>query len=539
MSDTDPLVSKIREKRTKSRERQAVRSATPSLPWMERLSTRVGVGFLFWAITLVLLAIDRLAHGPLDAAYTIVLLGKSTLLLVCLFAAALGLTIIRPGVLSSISNSILLVLIALVALIPAKLILYTVARTGLFPPEVAPFLIPLPLAPILATLLLDGAAGLVVGIWLSLAVCLFADTGLPFFLSGLVATVSSASMAYRARTRARVVRTGLIAGLSQITCVFGLTALNAEHSDVMTVLNQAGACVSSGFLAAVFALLVLPAFESAFRITSDITMLELSDLSHPLLQRLALEAPGTYHHSLVVANLAQAAASEIGANSLLVRVCAYFHDIGKLCKPEFFTENIRANHNPHDRLPPSMSTLVITSHIKEGVSLALHYKMPKPVIDVIREHHGTSLVSYFHNKAKAQMEFEMAANGGTSGEPGEVPEWNFRYGGPKPSTPESAIISIADPVEAASRSIEKVTSGNIRDLVENVVNVRLEDGQLDDSHLTLDELARIKKSFVFTLTSMLHARTPYPRDEDRDKQPPKASPAGPAQARLPDDAFHG
>ncbi|MCE9613158.1 MAG: HDIG domain-containing protein [Lentisphaerae bacterium] len=476
--------------------------------------------------------------GPLDEPYLFAWLGKSVLLLISLCTAIFGLMIIRPGTLSKSSNVLLLALVALVALVPVKLILYFTEQTQAFSSDLLPFLFPLPLAPILATLLLDGTAGIAVGIWTSLAVSLYAGGGLPLFLGGLVATITSAAMGHRARTRTKVVRTGLVAGLAEVTCVFGLTALNASHSDVMTVLNQAGACLCSGFLAAVLALLILPLFESAFRITSDITLLELSDLSHPLLQRLALEAPGTYHHSLVVANLAQAAADEIGANSLQTRVCAYFHDIGKLSKPEFFTENIRINHNPHDRLAPSMSTLVITSHVKEGVSLALLYKLPKAVIDVIREHHGTSLVSYFHDKAKAQLEFEMAS-GGSASDQSEVPEWNFRYGGPRPATAESAIIGLADPVEAASRSIEKVTPSHIAELVDTIVNVRLEDGQLDESPLTLEQLARIKKSFVFTLTNMLHARTPYPRDEDRDKQSTRPSASGRPEVGLPDDVFHG
>lgn len=540
MVDQQPIVSKIREKRTKSRERQGGRAPAAPVPWNERAGLRVGIGLLLWVAAVVLMSADPWGRpGQPDPSVCIHWIGTITLLLVGLFVAALGLAVVRPGILTRTSTVLLLCLIAFVALIPVKLIIYVEMHTQFIPAGVTPFLFPMAVAPILATLLLEGAAGIAVGLWVTLAVCLFSGAGVPLFLSGLVATVVSASMSHRTRTRARVVRTGLAAGLAQVSCVFGATALHASHSSVTTVIDQAAACIGGGFVAAVLALLLLPLFESPFRITSDITLLELSDLSHPLLERLAFEAPGTYHHSLVVANLAQAAADEIDANSLQARVCAYFHDIGKLYKPAFFMENIRANQNPHDRLSPSMSTLVITSHVKEGVSLAIHHKLPQPVIDVIREHHGTSLVSYFHNKAKAEMASAYAASGDAADLADTVEEWNFRYPGPKPSTRESAIIGLADPIEAASRSMAKITPGSLRDLVENIVNVRLEDGQLDHCQLTLEELARIKNSFVFTLASMLHARTPYPQDEDRDKQSSKTLAHQPAHARLPDDVLYG
>ncbi|MFN2168990.1 MAG: HDIG domain-containing metalloprotein, partial [Anaerolineae bacterium] len=302
------------------------------------------------------------------------------------------------------------------------------------------------------------------------------------------------------------------------------TCLSGRGSEVMLVLDQAGACLLSGFLSALIVLLVVPLFESLFDVTTNLSLLDLSDLSHPLLQRLAMEAPGTYHHSLVVANLAQGAAEDIGANSLLARVCAYFHDVGKLTKPDFFSENIQRRTNPHDDLPPSMSTLVITSHVKEGVTLAMMHKLPSPVKAVIREHHGTSLVSCFHHKAKQS---EEAASGGR-----RIDEGAFRYPGPRPSFKESAIIALADGAEAASRSLEKPTPNHIEQVVTGIFNKRIVDGQLDDSGLTLNELDRIKRSFVFTLTNMLHGRVPYPQDEDDSQQQAKAVAGGPPDART-------
>jgi putative nucleotidyltransferase with HDIG domain len=324
-------------------------------------------------------------------------------------------------------------------------------------------------------------------------------------------------------------------GLTQTVFVLSGVAASWASADVTAVLNQAGACLFSGFASAVLALLILPLFEGAFKVASDISLLELSDLGHPLLQRLAIEAPGTYHHSLVVANLATGAADAIGANSLLARVCAYYHDVGKLTKPDFFTENQNRRGNPHDDLAPSMSTLVITSHVKEGLSLGMRYRLPPPIMAVIHEHHGTSLLSCFHHKARQQLEFELPAENG----PARVSESDFRYPGPRPSSRESAIICIADAVEAASRSLEKVTPSHIEGLVKDIVQARVADGQLDDCPLSFDELSRVRKALVFSLSSMLHGRVPYPTDESNDKQQTEsgaAQPNGDSQADGTADA---
>jgi hypothetical protein len=291
-------------------------------------------------------------------------------------------------------------------------------------------------------------------------------------------------------------------------------------------LFQALTALANGLLCAFLTLLLIPLFETLFGITTDITLLELSDLSNPVLQRLAMEAPGTYHHSLMVASLSQAAAQEVGANALLVRVSAYFHDIGKLTKPEFFIENAQFRDNPHDDLAPSMSTLVVTSHVKEGVTLARRHKLPRLVVDAIQQHHGSGLVSYFYHRARQQQEAVepvTAAQKTTA-----VKEEDYRYPGPRPQSREMAILSLADSVEAASRSMEKPTASRIENLVSEIVNSKLLDGQLDDCDLTLSQLAAIKKSFVFTLMNMLHGRIAYPQDENRNKQSTKKTSNGAA-----------
>ena len=236
---------------------------------------------------------------------------------------------------------------------------------------------------------------------------------------------------------------------------------------------------------------------------------------------MQLETPGTFHHSLVVASLAEAAAESIGANATMCRVCAYFHDIGKLKKPEYFIEN-QGEVNPHDSLTPTMSALVIIAHVKDGVDLALKHKLNKRIIRVIQEHHGDSLVYYFYRKAqeRANAEGENEEKSSDIQEAlVEVDEKNFRYPGPTPSSRESGIISLADAVESASRSLTKTSPAKIQALVDEIVRNRLRDGQLDNCELTMKDIATLRESFAKTLRSMLHSRIDYPKEQtERDSE---------------------
>jgi len=267
-------------------------------------------------------------------------------------------------------------------------------------------------------------------------------------------------------------------------------------------------------------MLLLPLLEIIFGISTDISLLELSDLEHPLLKRLAIEAPGTYHHSLMVANLTQAAVAAIGGNALRAGIGAYFHDIGKLVKPSFFSENIQYGQNPHDDLSPSMSTLVIISHVKEGVNLALRHKLPQSAVEAIQQHHGSGLVFYFYHKANVQRD-EAPPDAAAAG----VKEENFRYPGPKPQSREIAVLSLADAIEAASRSLEKISPGNLEGLVRDVIDSKLQDGQLDACDLTLGQINTIRRVLIFTLCNMLHARIAYPSDENIRPQSADATPS--------------
>ena len=321
-----------------------------------------------------------------------------------------------------------------------------------------------------------------------------------------------------------------VSGLAGTFCVTRIS----ERSDLMragAVVGAAGALVIAaigppvgdpsisrfwylglinGVLSTVVTIGFLPFFENLFRITSSIKLLELSNPTQPLLRRLLVEAPGTYHHSIIVGNLAEAAAEAVGADSLLVRVGSYYHDVGKMKRPYFFVENQLMQDNPHDKIAPTLSTLVITSHVKDGVELGIRHRLPEAIIDIIREHHGTSLVPYFYHKAT------------DGGREETVDEEDFRYPGPKPQTKEAAIVMLADSVEAAVRSLARPTPGRIEGLVRKIIKERLADGQFDECDLTLKDLDGVARAFVRVLTGIFHARIEYPDISLKDLEAKRA-----------------
>lgn len=248
--------------------------------------------------------------------------------------------------------------------------------------------------------------------------------------------------------------------------------------------------------------MALGLFERLFDITTDVTLLELSDMNNPLLKRLASEAPGTFHHSIIVGNLAESAAKAIGANSLLARVGSYYHDIGKMTKAEYFIENQKGGTNRHETLTPSMSALVLSAHVKNGLEMAEKHGLPKRVSDFIPEHHGTNLMSYFWSKAKEQDD-------------GELSESDFRYPGPKPQSRETAIVMMADTIEAATRTLKNPSPGRMRKMVEELVQKRYLEGELDDCNLTMRDLKGIIEGFMSVLTGIYHDRIEYPEEEKK------------------------
>ena len=256
----------------------------------------------------------------------------------------------------------------------------------------------------------------------------------------------------------------------------------------------------NAFMSVLIILAALPLLEMLFSRTTNIKLIELSDFNNPILKRLMVEAPGTYHHSLMTASLAEQAATAIGANALLTRAGAYYHDIGKLKNPEYFIENQNKNENPHDNLSPSMSGLVLISHVKDGVALARKYKIDEIVIDFIRQHHGTSLIQYFYFRALENSK--------------DVNDQDFRYPGSKPTSKETAILMIADSVEAISRTIPDKNAGKLKELVEKVINNKFTDGQFSDCSITLNDLAKIADSMTATLCGIYHARIEYKKAEE-------------------------
>lgn len=384
-----------------------------------------------------------------------------------------------------------------------------------------PFIAPYALAPILVAVLVGPAPAILSTMIISVTFGITQGNSIDFlliaFLSGVVGTFTGSHI----RKRSQLVRAGLLAGASAAIAGAAIALLNGFS--IGLVGQQTLIALIIGGITGVLAVGLLPIFEQTFKITTEITLLELTDFNHPLLRRMQLEAPGTYHHSLMVANLAENAAAEIGASPLLCRVCSFFHDIGKLVKPEYFVENQRDGVNPHNEKNPSMSALVIKAHVKEGVEIARKFKLPRIIQDVIRQHHGTSLIQYFYYQAQQRKKKSDTKNP-LPKRPDElrVDESTYRYDGPRPAFKESAIIFFADGIEAASRSLKKVTQPNIEELIDKMFQSRIEDGQLDECPLTFQELDKIRKSFVYTLLNMLHARIEYPKSEAENTENPKA-----------------
>jgi putative nucleotidyltransferase with HDIG domain len=392
-------------------------------------------------------------------------------------------------------------------------------------PDTGPLFVPYAFAPLVLSVLLGRPHGLFAAVFGSLwGSVLFGKIDAPLLVCGLISGLTAVALTLQVRKRSKLIRAGFGVGVAiwLLSLTFGLIGpfdlFNLAGNDWQMIGLQTGIAILNGIVTATIVGGALPILEHLFQITTDISWLEASDLNHPLLRRMTIEAPGTYHHSLVVANLAEAAAEAIGANGTLCRVCSYFHDVGKLVKPEYFTENMNFERNPHDDLAPTMSALIIIAHVKEGVDLALKHKLNQRIIDIVQEHHGTSLVYYFYKRALQQHEDARAGGKIMNMREDDVPEVseeNFRYSGPKPQTKESAIVSLADMIESASRSLEKPTPQKIEQLVNELIAQRIADKQLDECDLTLADLTTIAERFRFTLMTMLHTRIAYPKAETK------------------------
>jgi hypothetical protein len=426
------------------------------------------------------------------------------------------------------NSRILLVFGIIFAQLAVTKLLLVVCNSGnyrIFTPQMAGLITPYAFSALVLSVLLGRHHGLFGAVFASFwSSVLFGPIDAPILVTCLISGFTAVSLTLQVRRRSKLIRAGLGVGVAiwALSLSFGLIGpINVwpiTGNDWRMISIQTAFALGNGIVTAMIVGGALPMLEHLFQVTTDISWLEASDLNHPLLRRMTIEAPGTYHHSLVVANLAEAAAEAIGANATLCRVCSYFHDVGKLVKPEYFTENMNFERNPHDDLAPTMSALIIIAHVKEGVDLALKHKLNHRIIDIIQEHHGTSLVYYFYQRALQQQEDARAGGKIMNMRAEDIPEVreeSFRYGGPKPQTKESAIVSLADIVESASRSLEKPTPQKIEQLVNELIEERIADGQLDECDLTLGDIRIMAERFRFTLMTMLHSRIAYPKPESR------------------------
>lgn len=376
-----------------------------------------------------------------------------------------------------------------------SMIIVAIAAISRFSTNISGFLAPVATASILITIIMDYRLALLITAFLCILVSIFTGNvacGAVPLITGTVAVMSVSKVTRRwdlITASSIVVVTSILA-----TGVFSLIANESLGEIAMNSFIWGGLTGLFSCLVAIGALFFI---ENLFSITTNIKLLELSNPAEPLLQRLLIEAPGTYHHSIIVGNIAETAAQAVGADPLLARVGSYYHDIGKLKRPYLFIENQLGSENPHDKLAPSLSTLIITSHVKDGLELAKQYHLPDPITGIILEHHGTSLVAYFYHQAKMK-----------SSEP--IIEEDFRYHGPKPRTKESAIIMIADSIEAAARSLSQPNANRIENLVTQIINDILKDGQLDECELSFKNISDLKRSFIKTMNGMYHHRIEYP-----------------------------
>ena len=376
----------------------------------------------------------------------------------------------------------------------------TLASALIYPFEVNSYIVPIAVAPIILTIIFDSRVGLMATVTLAIITGIIQDNSFEY----LVATTAACSLGVfsvrdiKKRSQFFFTTPGIV--FITYLIVLGGFALARYSGWEGFINNSIFIAINAVFILFTYPLILL--FEKLFKITTDFTLLELSDTNLPLMKELMGKAPGTFHHSLQVANLAESAASEIGANALLCRVGAMFHDIGKMEKPNYFIEN-QSKHNEHDNLKPRMSSLVIKAHVSNGVKKAVEHNLPEVIINFIRTHHGTSLIRYFYKKAKDSNE--------------EIQEEDFRYDGPIPFTKEQGILLLADTTEAASRAMKSPNYHKLENLIDKVVEGHISDGQLSNCPLTFRQIQIIKETFLSILVGVYHSRVEYPEDEEDPK----------------------
>jgi putative nucleotidyltransferase with HDIG domain len=386
------------------------------------------------------------------------------------------------------------------------------------------YLFPIATGAMLVRIVLNSEVAIVFSLLASYFSAALMGNQLFYFIFTFVGSVIGAHKVARCEQRSVLIKAGITVGGINILMIISYNLISGNPFK-MTLLSDLMMGFLGGILAPVLVLGIAPIIESLFGYTTDIKLLELANMDHPILKDLILQVPGTYHHSIIVGSLVEAAAKSIAANPLLARVSAYYHDIGKLKKPLYFIENVGGGENKHDHLIPTMSSLILISHVKDGVEMARENRLGERIGHIIQQHHGTSLISYFFQKAKEKENPEMES----------INENDFRYPGPKPQTKEAGIVMLADSVEAASRALTDPTPSRIKSLVQRITNNIFLDGQLEECELTLKDLQKIQESFDRILTAIFHQRIDYPlstssespkkrNDEDLDSKSAKTYP---------------
>ncbi len=418
----------------------------------------------------------------------------------------------QPRVARSTPRSLMLIALCLLVLGAAKGVAHTEGAYALS-------VFGLTAAALIVAFAYTAPFALVLGATLAVLVAVATRADLAWLLTALAGMTTAVLALGRINTRSKLIKVGALAGLAFFAASIGLALARLKYApETVGAAVWASAWYFVAGLASGFLMLgVLPFIERAFGIVTNISLLELSDVNQPALRRLALEAPGTYQHSLLIGTLAEAAAEAIGANGLLARVGAYYHDIGKVSKPKYYVENWQKQEETHEGLRPQMSRLVITSHVKDGQEMADRLGLPPVIKAFIAEHHGTTLVEYFYSQAKR-------AHAEEGGEPPK--EEDYRYPGPKPQSPETAIVMLADGSEGMTRSLKEPTAAKIRGAVHELTMKRLLDGQLDESGLTMSDLRKVEETLTKTLVSVYHGRVPYPSDEARTDGETSPKPRG-------------
>ncbi len=392
------------------------------------------------------------------------------------------------------------------------------------------YLIFVPAASMLLTIIFDSRVGFYGTVIIAFVVAGIRGNDYSIALASLAAGALSVYSVRDMKTRTQLFRSlGFIfTGYAIVIISLGLE----RYEPTRVIFEQLSFAMVNAIVSPVLTYGLLIFLERVFKATTDLTLMELAHYNHPLLRLLAEKAPGTHHHSMTIASIAEAAAASIGANGVLVRVGAYFHDVGKVVKPTYFVENQRSSRSRHDKLSPRMSSLIIAAHVKDGMALAREYKLPEEVIDFIPMHHGTTRIDYFYNKA-----LQLAQSSDDETKLDEINEQDYRYPGPKPQTRETGILMLADAVEATVRTIEEPTPQRLADAIDELVKRRLDEGELDECPLTLRDLTRIKSGFLSVLVGMYHTRVKYPAPpKPRPRRAPKKDlPAQDEPDAQPDD----